>query len=184
MDPDETLKLFYDAVRAGNSEESDELYDDLKQWLGGGGFEPDWCKWHTTREAFFKEPKPVIVGQVIVAMYRIEDGREETLHHMVHELQDGENVFPLELHAVMALGAAVQRRHGKHAHIERRLRALRDGEVRVIEGHDIEYQHGNGEAYVVWTHDVGAPLVGSLEEIAHYLAQSPPVGPSSRAKML
>ena len=51
MDPNETLRLLAIAILEENKSEACEHYENLKNWLARGGFEPAWT--HMSRRQFF-----------------------------------------------------------------------------------------------------------------------------------
>ena len=42
MDPNACLKRFINALKEGDLDETHEAYEDLRNWIRRGGFEPTW----------------------------------------------------------------------------------------------------------------------------------------------
>ncbi len=54
MDPNETFRMWANAVLAEDREEANEAYNNLRVWLDRGGFEPDAFDNPYTRKQFFR----------------------------------------------------------------------------------------------------------------------------------
>lgn len=58
MDPDATLRRYWDALLEGDLEEAADAKRDLLTWIRRGGFEPNWKASGHSRAAFMGKGSP------------------------------------------------------------------------------------------------------------------------------